>query len=228
MAEPRSTAADERPDGTRIALLLAAAALTIALVGARAENLRGSAGGEWASAVRVESKRQAASTTGQILVYGSTLPNVVGLQRALIRAKAYLSALAPGNLAPADEAALRVLAQVEAASAQSLAPSLAADRAFFRANDLTQPFDLSTRLAAQESRDVQGIETAAGVRAEGDTLSKRSLAEALVVIPAAFAFLLGSLANAIPRRRLAVWWLGVAVLAVALGAAATLEVVHVA
>lgn len=54
------------------------------------------------------------------------------------------------------------------------------------------------------------------------------MAEALVGVFAAVAFLLGSVANALGRGRLVAWWAGAAVLAVAVGAAVVLEVAPVA
>jgi hypothetical protein len=61
-----------------------------------------------------------------------------------------------------------------------------------------------------------------------EDLSKRAVVEASAGLLAALAFFLGSVANALRRGRLLAWWPGAGTLALAVGAAALLEVVPVA
>lgn len=232
MVEERPAAAPKREYQTRIAILLAAAAVTTALVGARTANLAGSAGGEWESAVRVEVKRAAARTTAEIFVYGSTVLDVTSYQESLIRSQEYAAAFDSLDelvaLTTPEFEALSILAQLHGEEARSLEEVVARDERYFVGGELGGGFDLQRKLADQRGEDLSAIEMPAAIRAEGDDLSKRGVAEALVGVLAAVAFLLGSVANALGRGRLLAWWAGAAVLAVAVGAAVVLEVAPVA
>lgn len=124
--------------------------------------------------------------------------------------------------------ALSILAQLHGEEARSLEEVVARDERYFVGGELGGGFDLQRKLADQRGEDLSAIEMPAAIRAEGDDLSKRGVAEALVGVLAAVAFLLGSVANALGRGRLLAWWAGAAVLAVAVGAAVVLEVAPVA
>jgi hypothetical protein len=178
--------------------------------------------------VRVEVKRGAARTAGELLVYGNTLPTVTGFQRTLVRAKEYLAELGrPEGLSFAESEALEVLAQVQVETARSLTESVGSEERYLAAGP-EGPFDLRARLADQRRTDVLAIEDPAVIRAAGDDLSKRAAVEASAGLLAAFAFLLASLANALRRGRLVTWWAGAGVLGLAVGAAVVLELVPVA
>jgi hypothetical protein len=140
--------------------------------------------------VRVEVKRGAARTAGELLVYGNTLPTVTGFQRTLVRAKEYLAELGrPEGLSFAESEALEVLAQVQVETARSLTESVGSEERYLAAGP-EGPFDLRARLADQRRTDVLAIEDPAVIRAAGDDLSKRAAVEASAGLLAAFAFLL--------------------------------------
>ena len=174
MVEERPAAAPRREYQTRIAILLAAAAVTTALVGARTANLAGSAGGEWESAVRVEVKRAAARTTAEILVYGTTVPNVASYQESLIKSQEYLAGFDSFDelvdLTAAEVEALSVLATVKDEEARSMEELVGRDEEFFVRGDLEEGFDLRRKLAAQRGADLSSVEEPAAIRGEGDDL----------------------------------------------------------
>jgi hypothetical protein len=225
MAEERPTAASERRYQTRIAVLLAAAAVTTGLIGARTANLAGAAGGEWESAVRVQVKGSAARTTGELFVHGDAIPNVASFQKALIRSKEYISELERGDeLTSAEFEALRVLALAQTTRAAGLRSSVTREEDYFE-DETFEKFDLDRKLADQRRENVSGLEDPADVRTGGDDFSTHAAAEALAGLPAALAFLFGSVAQALGRGRKAVWWAGAIALATSVAAAVTLEVV---
>jgi hypothetical protein len=232
MEEERSAAAPGREYQTRIAVLLAAAAVTTALVGARTANLIGSAGGNWESAVREEVKQGAARTTGEILVYGATLPNVTSYQETKIRAEEYLAGVDSLDeifaLTSAELDALNDLHRIYDETAKPMENTFGEDDRYFAAGDRTAGFDLERKLADQRAADLSSFEDPSQIRAAGDDRSKRGIVAALAGVLAAVAFLLGSVANALVRGKLVAWWAGAAVLAVAIVGAVVLEVAPVA
>jgi hypothetical protein len=226
MAEERPAAAPERRFQTQIALLLAAAAVTTALIGARTAYLAGSAGGKWETGVRTQVKRDAAATQAELLVFGNSVPGVARYQEARIRAQEYLlqHIRQLGELTPAESEALLVLAQIESQREKAMSSVVAEERRYLDGDN----YDLDRRLADQRERDLQGFDDVTEVREEGNDLSTRAVAEALAGLPAAFAILLGSLARVLRRGRRAALWGGGLAVASSWVAAIALEVVNVA
>lgn len=71
---------------THIAVLLVAAAVITALIGARTADLAGAAGGKWEKAIRVQAKLGAARTETERYIYGDVVPRVMLFQKHRIRA----------------------------------------------------------------------------------------------------------------------------------------------
>jgi hypothetical protein len=223
VAEQRSTAASSRPNQTHVAVLLAAAAITTALIGARTASLHGAAGGEWETGVRAEVRRGAAATTADISVFGSAVINVTHFQEAWIRAKEYLGELARrDDLRPGERTALEVLAVIEAERAKVKAGLGAREERYFDGYDR---FDLERLLADERRRSERRYEDPALLRAAGDVYSRRALAEAVAGLPAAFAFLLVSLAQVLRRGNSIAMGAGAVSIVISIALAVTFEVV---
>ena len=218
--------ASDRRYQTHIAVLLAAAALTTALIGARTANLASAAGGRWETGVRAQVKRGVARTSAEHLVHTSVLPNVTAFQESWIRAKEYLRELKRSDLTRSELEALRLLAQVESSSAEAMFGVLATEKGYFDGSNY-DIFALDRRLADQRQESLRRFEDPKEVRASGDNLSTEAVTEALAGLPAALAILLGSIAQAVrhARKRKAFLWAGAAALATSIAVAITLEVV---
>jgi hypothetical protein len=224
MAEERPTAASERRYQTHIAVLLAAAALTTALIGARTANLAGAAGGAWETGVRVQAKRGVARTSAEFLVHTAALPNVAKFQEARIRTKEYLRELRRSDLTQVEYEALRVLALVESERTKAMFDAIATEQGYFDEQNYDN-FDLDRRLADERRESLRGLEDPQEVRAAGDDRSTDAVSEALAGLPAALAILLVSIAQVVSQTRKALLWAGAIALTASITAALALEVV---
>jgi hypothetical protein len=198
------------------AVLLAAAAIVTALVGARASMLKGDASGDWESAIRVELKQGAATTIDEQTAYGEAA--VAGrTAEALLRANELGGAA--DRLDTIGARTLLVEARVLLQTAEDntrLAPAAASFSAADGAFDLDRRLDdLSRR------RDVGEALSPAELQERGDTAARRAALTALAAVPAALAILLGGLAQAFARARAPLVVLGI----VALTASVALAVV---
>jgi hypothetical protein len=214
-------AASEIRSRAAIAALLAAAAVTIAVLGARASDLAGAAGGRWEQAVRAQVKQSALKTEDELYVYGDPVTLARQHEAARIRAEEYRRELSRRDLTPAQRASLLALAAVE--------ESVAADRGLALAVHLDAAgadgaaFDLAGALARERREGAAALAGAREATAAGDDLSTRAAVEALLVVPAALAFLLGSAARARPQSAGPLLLAGTIALAASLVAAVAAE-----
>jgi hypothetical protein len=215
------SAASDRRYQTAVAALLAAATVATTLIGARTADLAGAAGGAWEKAVRVQVKQSALRTENELFVYGDPVTVVTQYQAARVRAAAYAEALARGRLTQSERASLAVFASAERQLAAALRGVAVGESAWLRG----ETYDLTGRLAGEQSRAAGASAGVHEVRAAGDTSSRRAVAEALAAVPAALAFLLGSAAQARPRSAKTLLLAGVVVLSISLVAAIVLEAV---
>lgn len=221
MAEATVAAAPGRTFGdVPVALLLAAAAVVAAAIGARAALLAGDAGDAWQSAVREQVRHGAFVVNDSLLLYGNDLPQVTELARTTALARAY--AAEAQKLASTDPQAalgLALEAQLQAASRTSVLGAMRAVIPYVG----DDRFRIEQRRADLNRASLAGAADPVAVQRRGDRLGRRAALETAATIPAAVAFLLGSLARAFPRRRRPFVYAGGALLAACIALALALE-----
>ena len=200
-AQPPAPPAKAVPNEGRplVALLAAAAAVVIALVGVRASMLGGEASGAWQQAVRQEVKRAAATVEDLRYLYESEAIATLEVVRDTILAEEYRRA------AERATGAVREALLAEAGRADQL-------ESLYRAGSLiaSDPkyaleaggYDIVARLVDLRSAnpDLVAIDPDALEQA-GDTHAAKAGAMVRAGIPAAVTFLFAALANGFPRRR---------------------------
>lgn len=219
---PRSVASEGR-HATRLALLLAAAALTTCVIGARAGEVLGGAAGQWDKGVRDQAKSSALRIEGEIYVYGDPVARAIQFQKTRIRADELLDELAGPDVDARARDLLKIVANVERSRADDAEKVLADDATFVDASG-DYAFELARRIDAEQQESRAVSVTAGHDQSAGDELSRRALLEALAAVPAAVAFLLASIAQA--RRREPTTFvpaLGATMVALSLAAAVALE-----
>jgi hypothetical protein len=217
-------AADHRYQ-TQIALLLAAAAVCVAVLGARTSDFAGSASGKWQSSVRVQVKQSALATEDQLYTYGDPVTMATQYETAWIRANEYRREFARHDLTPSQRDSLTALAAAEEMVAHHFRP--AASRIGTRIEKGGNgDFNLAKKLSAEQRASQRTVASAQQVRAGGDTQSRRAAFEALLAIPAGLAFLLGSVAQARPQGARFLVRFGAIVLAMTVVAAIAAEIVR--
>jgi hypothetical protein len=222
---PPATTSAARDDGSTrgIALLLGAAAILAAVIGARASALASDAGDAWQSALRSEVKRAAAVTEDVRYLYQVELQPALGAVEARLLRDELTSAAA--GLSGAVQTALQVEADVQAALLGALEPSseLATTPGYaLPAGGL----DLGRRLADLRAKypDLLALDPDAAMAA-GDATAAKSDRMMLALLPLSVAALLGALAQPFARRRRLLLAAGVVALGIGAVAAAAVELV---
>lgn len=194
---------------TAPAIVLAAAAILIAVVGARAAMLKGQASSHWDSAVRVEVKLGASEISDASLARNEAGVAADIAERLLrsveLRNQVQISDTVTAQTLLSESEVLR---QVAATQGQP-------DERFFGSDG---SFDLPGRIADLRSRQDTGEASSPEELVEqGDELARRASLMALAALPAALAILLASLAQPFPRRRALLVVLALVALAIGVG-----------
>ncbi len=189
----------EGSEGPGLALLLAAAAVVAALLGARASLLSGEASSAWQEAVRQEVKSAAAVVEDLRFVYESEADQAYRVIQARVRAEEFRIASDRASEPIRSLLVAEAVAQEQVAEALTTGSEIAADERYARPDG---GFDLGLRLADVRNRypDLVAIRPDEP-QGEGDRLSRQAVLMTAATIPVAATFLLGALAQVIPRRR---------------------------
>jgi hypothetical protein len=220
----RATAggAGAEANGRGVALLLAAAAIVAAVVGARASLMTANASVAWQQAVVEEVKRAAGYVEDIRHVYGDEAQAALLYTEARFRSEELASADLPS--APAPQALVTVERDAWQEVLKALAPSteLGADPAYAT----REGFDVGQRLAdaRAQSPELVSLDPDA-TAAAGDDAGEKALRLVSTTPLAATAFLFGSLAQGFARRRRAFLCTAVAFLLAGIAAAFAAEVI---
>jgi hypothetical protein len=208
----------EAEEGLVVAILLALAATVAAVLGARAAVVSSAASAAWQTAVREEVKRSAALVEDVRYVYA--VEAAVALRAAVEADELWQSA---DSLGSAEKAVTEAEAFVRQASADALtgAFDLTKDPKY-RAGD---GYDVAVRLADVRNEHPELVALDPGVTMDtGSEDSWHGWRLVAATLPAAAAFLCGSLAQGFPRYRSPLTVTGFAFLALAVAAAVLVEV----
>jgi len=193
--------AHDEDDGSShrgVAVLLGAAAIAAAIVGALAAGHSSDAADAWNSAVRLDLKRATVALEDVRYVYQSEVPQAVTVLRARSLAAAYTAAAAAD---PASAPAMTIAAngELNAAKAMDQSVPLASDAKYALPGG---GVDLARRLAdiRNENPDLVAIDPDA-VQAQGDALAAKAGWLLLALIPLGLCALLGTLAQAFRGSR---------------------------
>lgn len=214
-----ATSAKGDTNGRAVALVLAAAAIVVAVVGARASLVAANASVAWQQAV-VEEVKQAAGYVEDIRhVYGDEAQAALLYTEVRFRSEELAAATLPPAAGP--QALVTVERDAWQEVAKALAPSteLATDPGYATEGG----FDIGRRLAdvRGQSPDLVDLHPEA-TEAGGDEAGDHAIRLVTTTPLSAGAFLFGSLAEGFPRRRRA--FLGTAVALLLLGIATALVV----
>jgi len=210
-------------DGSQrgVAVLLGAAAIAAALVGALAAGHASDASDAWNSAVRLDLKRATAAVEDIRYIYQAEFPQAVTIMSPRSMAAAYTAA-ASADPVNAPALALAANGQTNAASAMEQSIALTSDAKYALPNG---GVDLARRLAdvRNEKPDLVAIDPAIA-QAQGDELAAKSRWLLLALVPLGVCGLIGTLAQAFRRSRTPLLALGAALLSVGVIAAVAAEV----
>jgi len=210
-------------DGSQrgVAVLLGAAAIAAALVGALAAGHASDASDAWNSAVRLDLKRASAAVEDIRYIYQAEFPQAVTIMSPRSMAAAYTAA-ASADPVNAPALALAANGQTNAASAMEQSIALTSDAKYALPNG---GVDLARRLAdvRNEKPDLVAIDPAIA-QAQGDELAAKSRWLLLALVPLGVCGLIGTLAQAFRRSRTPLLALGAALLSVGVIAAVAAEV----
>lgn len=217
---PATSDASGEHGARSVALLLGAAAVLAAIIGARAAALSSEAGDHWQEALRTETKRAAAALEDTRVVYSEELrPALQVVEARLLRDEMEAAAAAaPGAAARAlrieTEVQAAVIDTIERTSELATAPEYALPGG---------GVDLGRRLAdaRMAKPDVVALDPDAAMAA-GDARAALAIRMMLALLPVSVAALLGALAQPFARRRRIL--LGAGLAALGAGAAAALAV----
>jgi hypothetical protein len=182
-----------------VAVLAAAAAVVIAILGVRSSLLGSEASAAWQQAVRQEVKRAAATVETIRYVYENEAPVALALATQTLLVEEYRRA------AEGAEGEIREALLAEAGRAEQLVT-------LYRAGSLIAGdpkyelegggYSIVARVAdvRNERPDLVALDPDALQRA-GDAQTARAAAHVRAAIPAAITFLFAALANGFPRRR---------------------------
>jgi hypothetical protein len=211
---------EEAKEGLVLAILLALAAAVAAVLGARAAVVSSSASGTWQTAVREEVKRSAALVEDVRYVYA--VEAAVALRSAAAAVEADELRQSAGSLGDPEKTAAESQAFVRQTSADALAGAfdLTKDRRYHEGDG----YDVAARLAdvRNEHPDLVALDPGATMDKGGED-SQHGWRLVAATIPAAVAFLCGSLAQGFPRYRSPLMVAGFAFLVLAAGAAVLVE-----
>jgi hypothetical protein len=222
-AQDAAPAIDHEPGGHRgVALLLGAAAILAAVVGARATALASDATDLWQSALRTEVKRSAGALKDVQYLYQVEVPPVVvilggRLQEAELRAAA----------ANATGEAARILtmeAEIQAGLVGAIEPNyeLATNSAYALPGG---GVDIGLRLAdiRGQAPDLVALDPDA-IQGAGDAKGAKASSMTIALLPLGLAALLGALAQPFARRGRLLLVLGASALGVGVAIATVVEV----
>jgi hypothetical protein len=201
-------AANERPR-PGVALLLAAAAVIAALLGARASFAASGASGAWQRSVRLEIRRAAlTSGLGEQLYIGVGPHAVQAAQGRILASRLTAAAAAATGL---SRSALRVEAGAVRSAASVIAGTLPDKGTRFRSGS---GYYLSGFLLEDQRENARNIGVSPGAsERRGDRSAARGVADVAATVPVSLAFLFGALAQGFERRRrlfLIVGWVALA------------------
>lgn len=207
----RSPAAAAEGRDTRVAVLLAVAAIVAAALAARATLLSGAAGDEWQRAVRGEAKQSAMIVNHTIYAYNE-VPFALGATE-----HRYV-ALELGKSIEANPQLSRPL--FETFAVEAYASKLSKNEKPWVRGDGS--FAVHERIASLVKADSTGTPPEEVVRG-GDAQAHRAWVIGLAILPAAAGFFFAALAQALPRARRVAVPLAVLLVVAALLAAAVAE-----
>ena len=201
-------------------ILLALAAIVAAILGARASLVSSDASGAWQTAVREEVKRSAALVEDVRYVYGAEAAVAVQAAAASIEADELRKSAGPLNGTAKTAVETEAFVRQTSADVMSGVFDLTNDPKY-RAGD---GYDVATRLAdiRNQHPELVGLDPGATMD-QGSEDSRHAWLLVAAAIPAAIAFLCGSLAQGFPRYRSPLSVAGFAFVALAITTAALVE-----
>lgn len=209
-------------EGRGPAILLTAAAVAVAIVGGRASLSSANATYFWHDAVRQEVRRAAAYVEDIRFVYSSETPVALRVTEARLRQEELAKAI------PTAPPTVRSLLEVEQRAQSEVGEALSQNVDLLSDPRYRTPdgFDVARRLADARARNPELVATNPDVvESQGDDASDHAIRLVAVTPLIAGAFLCGSLAQGVPRRRRGWLSLGTAFLALGVAAAVAVEVV---
>ncbi|MBI4260367.1 MAG: hypothetical protein HY658_07360 [Actinobacteria bacterium] len=216
-------AAGSEPGGHGVAVLLAAAAVVAAFLGARASLVSSAASGDWQHAVRQETKRAAALVEDVRFVYSDEASAAFLVAESEILAEEYRRQAEA--LSGTARAALVIEARVQEALAAAVGGNfeIVTDPSYRTAEG---GFDVGARLAAVRAAypDLVAIDPDEPMDA-ADAAARRAVLGVGATLPVAAAFLFGALAQGFPGRRRPLLSAGFAFLALGALAGVLIEAV---
>jgi hypothetical protein len=209
--------------GPGVAILLAAAALVAAVIGARVAFRSFTATSLWQQSVREQTKQAAAYVESLRFVYTSEEPLAFQLSEARFRAEE-LARVAP-SLRGTDRTAVdmeQALQEYRSSGQLAEASTLYNDPRY----QTPDGFDIAKRLAdvRNEDPDLLTIDPER-TRAAGNRASNHAVRLLATTIVVALAFMFGTLAQGFPGRRRMFLSVGTVVLVIGAASAAVVEVV---
>ena len=209
-------------EGRGPAILLTAAAVAVAIVGGRASLRSADATYLWHDAVRQEVKRAAAYVEDIRFVYSSETPVALKVTEARLRQEELAKAI------PTAPPTVRSLLEVEQRAQSEVAKSLAENVDLLSDPSYRTPdgFDVARRLADARAKNPDLVALNPDIaESGGDDASDHAIRLVAVTPLIAAAFLCGSLAQGVPRRRRGWLSVGTVFLLVGVAAAVAVEVV---
>jgi hypothetical protein len=213
--------AEATEEGHSVAILLALAAAVAAILGARAAVVSSAASGAWQTAIREEVKRSAALVEDVRYVYA--VEAAVALRAAAAAVEADELRQSADSLGDAEKATAESEAFVRQSSADALAGAFDLTKdPKYRAGD---GYDVAARLADVRNQNPDLVALDPGTTmAKGNVASWHGWRLVAATIPAAIAFLCGSIAQGFPRYRPPLMIAGFAFVALAAATAVLVEV----
>jgi hypothetical protein len=190
---------DDGGEHRGVAILLGAAAIVAAIVGALASGMSSDASDAWQSALRTEVKRSAGAVTDIRYLYQSELPPVITILGARAQRDALRDAAAQATGYTAQALTIASGAQANLATAIEPSYELSTNAAYALPGG---GVNLAQRLAdlRRENPDLVALDPDK-VERQGDALAARTHALTLALLPLGLTALLGTLAQAFARRR---------------------------
>ena len=203
-----------QPGSGAVALVLAAAAVSAAIVGTFASMISNDAANSWQSALRTEIKRSAGALNDVSYLYLFELPEAARVVWAQLSADAMRAAAAGQGKDVAQALETEAAVQAQIIDLLSASTPLTETSAYLLPSG---GLDLGRRLADIRVGGPEGPELVAldpdGLVAAGDRLAGKASLLTLALIPISLAALLGILAQPLRRRRARLLFGGLAALA---------------
>ena len=216
--------AERREDGGRpyVALLAAAAAVVIAILGVRAAFLGSEASAAWQTAVRQEVKRAAATVENVRYLYENEALPALQLVKVQLLEEEYQKAADTAADGPVKDALAAEAGRYRQLLAIYTAGSLVANDPKYALEG--GGYDLVSRLVdlRNENPELVAIDPDA-LAAAGDAASQKASEYLRAAIPVSLTFLFAALANGFPRRRRPLLGAGVVTMAIGIAAAFAVE-----